>query len=135
MANELLRVFVQTIRKPGTRFKDRYATSFWRPSFFPVAIYRFEGRAYCQIPGKNRYAGRGELRWDVVNRWSVVFFGGTGTAFDEWNEFDNSKWIGTVGSGFRYMLARKFKLRVGLDIAKGPGEWAYYIIFGSNWGK
>jgi hypothetical protein len=34
------------------------------------------------------------------------------------------------GVGFRYLLARKFKLRVGIDVAHSTGTWAYYIIFG-----
>jgi hypothetical protein len=38
-------------------------------------------------------------------------------------------------TGFRYLLARKFKLRVGVDIARGPEDFAYYIVFGSNWLK
>lgn len=62
-------------------------------------------------------------------------FSGTGKAFDEWNEFGDSKWITSFGTGFRYLLARKFGLRVGIDLAKGPDTWAYYIVFGSNWRK
>ena len=77
----------------------------------------------------------GELRFDIVNRWSVVGFGGVGKAFNEWKEFDDADLVGTFGSGFRYLIARKFKLRVGIDVAKGPDTWAYYIVFGSNWLK
>jgi len=25
--------------------------------------------------------------------------------------------------------------RMGIDVAKGPDTWAYYIVFGSNWFK
>jgi hypothetical protein len=32
------------------------------------------------------------------------------------------------GAGFRYLLAGKFKLRVGIDVAHSPGTWAYYIL-------
>jgi hypothetical protein len=28
-------------------------------------------------------------------------------------------------------LARSFKLRLGIDVARGPEEWAYYTVFGS----
>ena len=24
-------------------------------------------------------------------------------------------------------------MRVGIDVAKSPDTWAYYIVFGSNW--
>jgi hypothetical protein len=40
-----------------------------------------------------------------------------------------------VGGGFRYLIARKFKLRMGVDIARGPEKWAYYIVFGNTWGR
>ena len=64
-----------------------------------------------------------------------MLFGGAGKAFDDWSHFDEADWITTYGTGFRYLLARKFKLRVGIDVAKGPESWAYYIIFGTNWVK
>ena len=74
-----------------------------------------------------------ELRWDVYKRWSAVFFGGAGTAYDNWNAMFEDPARFTYGAGFRYLLARKFKLRMGIDIARGPEEWAYYVVFGSNW--
>jgi hypothetical protein len=64
-----------------------------------------------------------------------LFFGGTGKAFDDWNDFGSSPYIFSYGTGFRYLIARKFNLRMGVDIAHGPGTWAYYIVFGSNWLK
>ena len=51
------------------------------------------------------------------------------------SDFGSADYISSIGSGFRYLLARKFKLRVGIDVAKGPDTWAYYIVFGSNWVK
>jgi hypothetical protein len=74
-----------------------------------------------------------ELRWDFVMRWSAVGFSGVGTAFDEWSELGHSSWVASYGAGFRYLIARKFKLRMGIDVAHGPNTWAYYIIFGTNW--
>lgn len=88
-----------------------------------------------------RYQGRAdiltelELRYNVVPRWSIMAFGGTGKAFDDWSDFGSAKWVVSGGTGFRYLLARKFKLRVGIDVARGPETWAYYIVFGSNWLK
>ena len=77
-----------------------------------------------------------ELRWDFYRRWSVLAFGGTGKAFDAWDEIHDAKWVNSIGTGFRYLLARKFKLRAGLDLAKGPEiSFAYYIVFGTTWVK
>lgn len=87
----------------------------------------------------NRYQGKAtiltelETRWDFVQRWSGVFFGGTGKGFDDWADFGSAKWVVSYGAGFRYLLARKFGLRMGIDVAHSTGTWAYYIIFGSNW--
>jgi hypothetical protein len=50
-------------------------------------------------------------------------------------KFGSSKWVVSGGAGFRYMVARKFKLRMGVDLAKGPDTWAYYIVFGTSWKK
>jgi hypothetical protein len=89
----------------------------------------------------NRYQGKAdilteaELRWDFRYRWSAMLYGGTGKAFNEWSDFGASEWVYSYGTGFRYLLASKFKLRVGVDIAGGPDSWAYYIVFGSNWLK
>ncbi|MBO9572357.1 MAG: hypothetical protein J7497_09140 [Chitinophagaceae bacterium] len=89
----------------------------------------------------NRYQGNAdiltelEMRYDFVRRWSIMLYGGTGKAFDSWSDFGSTDLIYSYGTGFRYLLARKFKLRVGVDIARGPEDWAYYIVFGSNWLK
>jgi outer membrane protein assembly factor BamA len=74
-----------------------------------------------------------EVRWDIVPRWSAVGFAGAGKAFDEWSAFGKSDWAVSGGAGFRYLIARKFKVRTGLDLARGPEQWAYYIVFGSAW--
>jgi hypothetical protein len=89
----------------------------------------------------NRYQGNAdilseaEFRWDFYRRWSIMLFSGAGKAFDDWSDFGSSKWVISYGTGFRYLIARKFGLRMGIDIAKGPDQWAYYIVFGSNWLK
>jgi outer membrane protein assembly factor BamA len=74
-----------------------------------------------------------EVRWDIVPRWSAVGFGGAGKAYNNWNEFSQTNWVVSGGAGFRYLIARKFRVRTGIDIARGPEQWAYYIVFGSSW--
>jgi hypothetical protein len=90
-----------------------------------IPVERYQGNAAVVTEA--------ELRWDVVMRWSAVGFSGVGTAFDDWSAFGKSSWVVSYGAGFRYLLARKFKLRMGIDVAHGPDTWAYYIIFGTNW--
>lgn len=92
-----------------------------------VPIARYQGNVFSVVEA--------ELRWDFTYRWSLVGFGGTGKAYDSWSAFSESDWIGSGGGGFRYLMARLFKLRVGIDVAKGPEQWAYYIVMGSAWTK
>jgi len=109
--------------------------TFEDPPFFMLPYIDMRG-----VPA-NRYQGNAdilselEFRWDVVKRWSVMLYSGVGKAFDHWSDFGSADWVVSAGSGFRYLLARKFKLRVGIDVAHGPDTWAWYIVFGSNWLK
>jgi hypothetical protein len=43
--------------------------------------------------------------------------------------------VGFEGAGFRYKIARLLGLRMGVDVARGPEEWAFYIVFGNAWIK
>ncbi len=109
--------------------------AFSDPPFFMLPYIDMRG-----IPA-NRYQGNAdiltelEFRWDFIKRWSIMFYGGTGKAFNEWDAFGQAEWVYSYGTGFRYLLARKFGLRMGVDIARGPEDFAYYIVFGSNWLK
>ena len=109
--------------------------AFGEPPFFMLPYLSMRGLPAVRYQGKVDILSEVEMRWDFVKRWSLMLFGGAGKAFDEWSHFDEADWITTYGTGFRYLLARKFKLRVGIDVAKGPESWAYYIIFGTNWVK
>jgi hypothetical protein len=109
--------------------------SFGDAPFYMLPYIDMRGIPAVRYQGKADILTEGELRWDFVTRWSTVFFGGLGKAFDDWSEFGSKDWIWSYGIGGRYQLARKFKLRVGIDIAHGPNTWAYYITFGSNWFK
>jgi hypothetical protein len=103
--------------------------------FYMLPFIEMRGVPAVRYQGKANLLSETEMRWDVQRRWSLMLFGGAAKAFDDWNEFGNVDWIFTYGTGVRYLLARKFKLRVGVDVAHGPGTWAYYIVFGSNWLK
>jgi outer membrane translocation and assembly module TamA len=74
-----------------------------------------------------------ETRWNVNERWSLVFFGGVGRTADSLSDFSDSenRWAG--GTGFRYLMARALGMFTGIDIARGPEDWAFYIQVGSAW--
>ena len=105
------------------------------PPFYLLPYIDLRGIPVARYQGNIFSALEGEIRWDFVPRWSAVFFGGTGKAYDTWSEFDDSDYESSGGMGFRYLMARKFKLRMGVDVARGPEQWAYYVVMGSAWKK
>ena len=117
----------------GLRIDGQQA--FGEPPFFMLPYIDMRGVPVNRYQGNADILTEAELRWDFIKRWSLMFYSGAGKAFNEWSDFGDAKLVVTYGTGFRYFIARKFGLRMGVDIAKGPDTWAYYIVFGSNWFK
>jgi hypothetical protein len=109
--------------------------TFENPPFFMYPYIDMRGIPSNRYSGKADILSEAEFRWDFYKRWSIMFYGGAGKAFDEWSNFNSADWAYSYGTGFRYLIARKFKLRMGIDIARGPDDFAYYIVFGSKWQK
>ncbi len=72
---------------------------------------------------------------NVYKRWSLVGYAGYGVTYniDDSIQRGSSAW--NAGGGFRYLIARALGLQMGLDVARGPEDWALYIVFGSSWAK
>ena len=92
-----------------------------------VPAMRYQGEEMAQIEG--------EVRWQFWNRFSAVGFVGAGSAWTGFEKIDNPTTAVAGGGGFRYELARRYGIHVGLDIAYGPDGAAYYIQWGSAWGR
>ncbi len=117
----------------GLRFD--YQQMFGDAPFYLLPYISMRGIPAVRYQGKVNLLVETEQRWDFVRRWSLLGFGGLGKAFNDYSEFGDAETIYSYGAGFRYLLARKFKLRMGVDIARGPDNWAYYLVFGSTWMK
>lgn len=115
----------------GLRLEGEQA--FGNPPFYLLPGINLRGIPAARYQGKTSIVTEAELRWDVYRRWSLMGYGGLASAFDDWDKAFAKPVVYSYGTGFRYLLARKFKLRMGVDVAKGPEEWAYYVVFGSNW--
>jgi hypothetical protein len=89
---------------------------------------------------KGRYQGDAvlttevEVRYGFDQRWFGVAFAGVGRAADSFGDLgsEDSRWAGGVGA--RYLIARMLGMQMGIDIAKGPEEWTFYLQVGSGWG-
>lgn len=101
----------------------------------------FYAQPYIDLRGvrKGRYQDRNalvaeaELRWYVTPRWSVLGFSGVGKAYGRWHSFSEAENVVSAGAGFRYLVARKLGLAVGLDVAHSRDQNAFYIQVGSAW--
>jgi hypothetical protein len=101
--------------------------------FYLLPYVDLRGVPSARYQGNATLLSEVETRWDFYRRWSAVFYGGTGLAYDNWNNMFENPLVYSYGTGFRYLIARKFGLRMGADIAHGPEKFAYYIVFGSSW--
>ncbi|WP_011297962.1 BamA/TamA family outer membrane protein [Cupriavidus necator] len=108
---------------------------------FSTGDVPFYAQPYVDLRGvqKGRYQDRNavmaemELRWDVTPRWSLLGFTGTGKAYGRWHDFSDASNVYSVGAGFRYMIARKLGVSMGIDVAHSQGQNAFYIQVGSAW--
>lgn len=89
----------------------------------PAARYQDERTAVVET----------ELRWDVTPRWAAVGFVGAGRAWGRSTDFSEAENVISRGVGFRYLIASRLGLWVGLDYAKGPEDGTWYIQVGNAW--
>lgn len=47
--------------------------------------------------------------------------------------FSDAPTVVVKGLGFRYLIAEKFGLRMGIDVAMSNEDKAFYIQFGTAW--
>ncbi|WP_413586904.1 BamA/TamA family outer membrane protein [Bdellovibrio sp. HCB274] len=102
----------------------------------------FYAKPYISLRGipKLRYQGEiatsveAEVRYKPHPRWETSIFGGAGRAADSGNDLKDAETASAYGAGFRYLIARLLGFQMGVDIAKGPEEWVFYIQAGGAWG-
>lgn len=107
--------------------------SFGDVPFYLRPFILMRGVPAMQYQGESSAQIEAELRWQFWQRFSVVGFAGAGSAWNNFERFDKKQNVTAGGVGFRYELARKYGMHIGLDVAYGPDGAAYYIQFGSAW--
>jgi hypothetical protein len=115
----------------GVRHESTY--SLGDIPFYARPIVVLRGAPLMKYQNNNTTVMEAELNWNVYKRWGLVGFTGIGNAFSDFESFDSGKSIGSIGTGFRYLLARKFGLQMGMDFAKSTDDFAFYIVFGTSW--
>lgn len=108
---------------------------FNEPPFYFLPYVNMRGIPVARYQGYTTALIETEQRYDLNLRWSAVGFGGLGKAIGKNQSFGDADLVYSVGGGFRYLMARAFGLRGGIDVAAGPGNVGWYIVFGHSWNK
>lgn len=101
--------------------------------FYAQPHVDLRGISQSRYQDQNAVVTEVELRWQATPRWSVLGFTGAGKAYGRWNDFSEAETATSIGAGFRYLIARKLGLSLGIDIAHSKDENAFYIQLGSAW--
>ena len=96
------------------------------------------GIPIMKYQGSSALTAQTQLSYKLTQRWRVLTFGGVGRTFSKQiaapsRTFYEAPSIYAGGVGFRYLIASKFGLRMGIDIAKSEEDEAFYIQFGTAW--
>ena len=102
------------------------------PSYVPPAV-NLRGVPAARYQGLRVLTFEAQLDYNITPRWKIGVFGGLAKTADSFDELDNGEAIDSIGTGVRYLIAKRYGFAMGIDIARGPEETAWYIKAGSNW--
>ncbi len=108
---------------------------FGEPPFYTYPAINMRGVPAAKYQGNTTFLLETEQRYDLNLRWSVLGFLGYAKTWYKDSSLNDSKNIFSGGGGFRYLIAREFNIRSGVDVATGPDGFAWYIVFGHNWNR
>jgi hypothetical protein len=111
--------------------KGNVDSSFGEAPFYDLPYVNVRGIAKARYVDDNAVYGEAEVRWDVAPRWTVVGFASGGAVGDPIGDLGEVHWAG--GGGGRYLIADRYGLRLGVDLAYGDDEWTFYVGFGTGW--
>lgn len=95
-------------------------------------------RGYSQgeYRGNNMITLQGEYRWNLNDsKIGFVGFLGFATVLNSINKDDDGKILPGIGAGFRYIVSEETHMNVGMDFAKGDGDWGIYFRIGESFNR
>ena len=104
-----------------------------RVPFFAVPFVKLRGVPALRYQNKIAGAAEVEARYLVRPKGEVSAIGGLGYTSDDFPIYENPDSIYNFGFGARYNIFEAHNVWVGVDIARGPEDWNYYIQVGHPW--
>jgi hypothetical protein len=130
-----LHYFLPVQRQWISGFRLETNVAFGDPPFYALPTISMRGVPAARYQGYTTALLETEQRFDFNRRWSGVAFGGYGKAMQRDQAFGEGQSVYNFGGGFRYLISRVFRVRAGIDVAKGPDSWGWYIVFGHAWDR
>jgi len=106
------------------------------PYLYPFISMR--GLPLLKYQGGSVVTMQTEFSYNFTPRWEGTVFGGVGKAFSRQVSgsdisFSEASNIVAGGVGFRYLIAEKFGLKAGIDLATSKDGTSFYIQMGTAW--
>jgi hypothetical protein len=101
--------------------------------FYARPIVSLRGAPLMKYQNTNTALLEAEATWNVYKRWYLSCFTGMGNAFENFEDLEKGKSVSTVGTGFRYLMARKLGTHMGMDFGFSNEDFAFYFVFGTAW--
>ena len=86
----------------------------------------------ARYQGTRVAALQGQLTWQLMPRWRLLGFVGAGRVAASSSDLGSAPSVISQGVGFRYLIARRYDINMGVDIARGPEDTAFYIQVGTG---
>jgi len=113
---------------------DAEAISGSQAPFYEHPFISMRGIPMMRYQGEETLVGETEVRWDFTPRWSAIGFVGIGAAYSDRGAGEDQTVL-SKGFGFRYLMALRFGMRAGIDLAWGPEDFAWYLQVGYAWSR
>ena len=104
-----------------------------RPPFFGYPWVKLRGIPAMRYQDKIAGAIEVEGRYLLAPKWQVLAFGGRGFTSDDVPFFENPDSIYNYGFGARFNVFESHNVWAGIDVARGPEDWNWYIQVGHPW--
>ena len=101
--------------------------------FFAYPFVNLRGIPAMRYQGETVVTAEAEYLWGFTPRWTVAFFAGAARTSSIDIFASSREDVAAGGVGFRYRIARKLGMQVGMDVARGPDETSVYLTVGSAW--
>lgn len=113
------------------RFESHLSTG--SPPFYAYPYVSLRGIPALRYQGEYTAVVETEQYINIAKRWGVVGFAGLGSAFKSLEDRDNNEVVWNAGTGLRFLASRSMGVKIGVDVARGPEDWALYFTVGSSW--